>query len=66
MSNFSFLTNMTGKVVPSSSLKSSSRLLTFSGFLRDAQKVTPRRCVTLIETPQMFTPTDVVDVASQV
>ena len=58
---------MTGKVLPTSTTKSSTRLLTFSGFFRDAQKASHgKRCVTLIETPQMFSDTDVVDVGSEI
>ena len=59
------MSNMTGKVIPSSSSKSFSRLFTFSGFFRDAQKSSNKNCLTMIETPQMFTPLDVIDVTNQ-
>ena len=43
-----------------------ARLITFSGFFRDGQKTSQKRlCLTTIETPQMFSAHDVVDVASQ-
>ncbi len=63
--NFSFLSNMTGKIIPSSSSKSVSRLITVSGFFRDLQKTKNKRCLTIIETPQVFTPFDVIDVTNQ-
>jgi hypothetical protein len=62
---------MTGKMIPISSSKSVSRLLTVSGFFRDLQKTNDlqktknKRCLTIIETPQVFTPFDVIDVTNQ-